>query len=207
MGGQSLAGELAIIVIHRMARIGLGNAERRRIFLKAWAKAWRRHVVLAGQIGDQATVIALIELGPIGVAQAVERGESLIGLAVGLLHPGAGERRGEIGDRPLARRREILFGVLVAALLERLAAEQEAGDPVGRLDLDQFLGKLDGAIPMGGGGLEQEGLLENDLVAGILGQSLGIEIGGGNGVVVAAGHAPGQIVAEQRAGIVWTPPK
>ena len=170
--------------------------------MKACGKSLARHVVLAGQVGDQGAVIALIELGPVGVAQAVERGEGLVGLAVGLLHPGAGEGRGEIGDRSLARRGEILVGVLVAALLERLAAEQEAGDAVGRLDLDQLLGKLDGAIPMGGGGLEQEGLLENDLVVGILGQSLGIEIGGGDGVVVAAGHAAGQIIAEQRAGIV-----
>src|SRR6185312_7908559 len=67
-----------------------------------------------------------------------------------------------------------------------VAAQQELGNAVRRLDLDDVLGERDGAIPMRRGGLEQEGLLENDLVTGILGQGFGIEIGGGNGIVVAA---------------------
>jgi hypothetical protein len=111
-------------------------------------------------------VVALIELGPVGIAQTVERGEGLVRLAVGFLHPGAGECRGEIGDGSLAGGGEMLVGFLEVALLESLAAEQEAGDPVRGLDLDQLLGEVDGAIPMRRRRLEQEGLLENDLVGG-----------------------------------------
>src|SRR3990172_8873243 len=138
--------------------------------------------MLAGDVGDERTVIALIELSPIGIAQTVEGG-------------------GEIGDRSLARRGEMLVCLLVIALLEGLAAEEELGDPMSRLDLDESLGELDGTIPMGRGRLEQEGLFENDLVAGIPGQRLGIEIGCGNRVVVAASHTPREIVAKQGPGV------
>ena len=148
VGLQSLAGELAVVVVERVARIGVGHSQRRRILLEGLGESLARRVMLAGKVGDQRPMIALIELRPVGIAQTVERGEGLVGLAVGLFHPGAGERRSEIGDRPLARRGEILVGLLVPALLEGLAAEQEAGDAVGRLDLDEFLGKLDRAIPM-----------------------------------------------------------
>ena len=92
-------------------------------------------------------------------------------------------------------------GLLVAALLEGLATEQEAGEPVGGIVLDEILGKLDRAVPMGRGRLEQEGLLENDLVPGVLGQRPGIELGSGGKVMVAASHAAGKIVAEKRAAI------
>src|SRR5262245_354414 len=144
-------------------------------------------------------MVALIELGPIGVAQAVERGKGVVRLTVGLLYPGTGERRGEVGDRPLARRGKMLVGFLVVALLERLAAEQELADAVRRLNFDELVGKLDGAIPMGRGCFEQKGLLENDLVAGIPSKGLGIEIGGGLHVVIAASKAPRKIVAEKSA--------
>ena len=107
--------------------------------------------------------------------------------------------RSAIGS--LAGGGEMLVGFLEVALLESLAAEQEAGDPVRGLDLDQLLGELDGAIPMRRCRLEQEGLLENDLVGRILGERLGIEVGGGDRVMVAAGEAAGKIIAEQRAGV------
>jgi hypothetical protein len=55
---------------------------------------------------------------------------------------------------------------------------------------------------MGRGRLKQEGLFENDLVAGIPGQRLGIEIGGGDRVVVAASHTPREIVAKQGPGVL-----
>src|SRR3989304_4135170 len=123
MSLQRLAGELAIAGVHRMARVGVGHPERRWILLEGLGESLARHVMLAGDVGDERTVVALIELGPVGIAQAVEGGESLAGLAVGLLHPGAGEGRGEIGDRPLARRGEMLVSFLVIALLEGLTEE------------------------------------------------------------------------------------
>ena len=52
-----------------------------------------------------------------------------------------------------------------------------------RLDLNELVRELDGAIPMGRGRFEQEGLLENDLVTRIAGKGLGIEVGCGNRVV------------------------
>ena len=70
-----------------------------------------------------------------------------------------------------------------------------------RLDLDELLGKLDSAIPMRRRGLEQEGLLEDDLVAGILGERLRVKVRRHCSVMVAAGQAAGEIVAEQRARI------
>src|SRR4029450_8915407 len=146
--------------------------------------------MLASHVGDQSAMVALIELGPVGIAQAVKHGECVVGLAVGLLHPSSSKRRGEVGDRALARRGEMLVGFLVLTLLECLAAEKELADPVRRLDLDELVGELDGAIPMGRGRFEQEGLPQNDLGAWIAGEGLGIEIGGGLSVVVAAGKAP-----------------
>ena len=198
---ERLAGELAVVLVDRMARIGVGHPERRRVLLEGLGEGLACDVMPAGDVGDQRAMIALIELRPIGVAQAVERREGVVGLAGGLLHPGAGERRGQIGDRTLAGGGEMLVGFLVVAALEGIAAKQELGDAMRRLDLDEVLGERDGAVPVRGGSLEQEGLLENDLVAGILGQGLGIEVGGGNGVVVAAGHPARQIVAEQGAGL------
>ena len=73
---------------------------------------------------------------------------------------------------------------------------------MGRIGLYQFLGKLDRAVPMGRGRLEQEGLLQNHLILGILGERLGIEIGGDYCVMVAARERPGKIIAEQRTAVV-----
>ena len=155
----------------------------------------------AGEIGDQGAMVALIELGPIGVAQGVEHGERLVGLSGRLLHPGPRQDRGEIGDRPLARRGEMLVGFLVFALLEGVAAEQELGDAVVRLAFDQIARKLDGAIPVSGRRLEQEGLLQDQLVVGVFGERPRIEIGRGGGVVVAARYPARQVIAEQVARI------
>jgi len=55
---------------------------------------------------------------------------------------------------------------------------------------------------MSGRGFEQEGLLQDHLVAGIFGQRLAVEIRGGGGVMIATRDASGQIIAEQRAGIL-----
>ena len=68
------------------------------------------------------------------------------------------------------------------------------------LKFDQLLGELDGLVPIGGGRLKQEGLLEDQLVLGILGERPRIEIGGSGSVVVVAGNAAGEIIAKQRAG-------
>ena len=168
--------------------------------MKAWAKA-TRDFTLAGHIGDQRAMVALIELRPVGIAQRIEGGERLVGLAVRLLHPGPRQDRRQIGNRTLTRRGEVLVGFLVVAALERLAAEQELRDAVRRLDLDQIARELDGAVPIGRRRFKQEGLLEDQLVARILGERPRIEIGRGRGVVVAAGHATGEIVAEQSAGL------
>ena len=133
MGLEGLAGELAVVVVHRVARIGVGHPERDGILLEGLGESLARDVVPAGDVGDQSAMIALIELRPIGIAQAVESGESVVGLAGGLLHPGAGERRGQIGDRTLARSGEMLVGFLVVAALEGIAAKQELGDAVRRV--------------------------------------------------------------------------
>ena len=146
-------------------------------------------------------MVALIELRPVRVAQRIEGGERLVGLAVRLLHPGPRQDRRQIGNRALTRRGEVLVGFLVVAALERVAAEQELRDAVRRLDLDQLARELDGAIPIGSRRFKQEGLLEYQLVAWVLGERPRIEIGRGRGVVVAAGHATGEIVAEQSAGL------
>src|SRR4029079_14033909 len=113
-----------------------------------------------------------------------------------------GECRGEIGDGSLTGGGEMLVGFLEVALLESLAAEQEAGDPVRGLDLDQLLGEVDGAIPMRRRRLEEEGLLENDLVGRILGQRLGIEVGGGDRVMIAAGEAARKIITQARVAVL-----
>ena len=97
----------------------------------------------------------------------------------------------------------MLVGLLVVALLESLAAEQELGDAMRRLDLDQLAGELDGVVPVRRGGLEQEGLLKDQLVVGILGERPRIEVCCSGGVVVAARHAPGEIIAEQSAGLAF----
>src|SRR6516162_2736732 len=113
-------------------------------------------------------MIALIELRPIRIAQRVESGERFIGLATRLVHPGARQYRSQIGDRPLARRSEMFVGVLVVATLEGVAAKQKLGDTMRRLDLDQLARELVGAVPIRRCRFKQEGLLENDLVVGIL---------------------------------------
>src|SRR4030067_2388060 len=112
MSLQRLAGELAIVGVHRMARVGVGHPERRWILLEGLGEGLARHVMLAGDVGDERTVVALIELSPIGIAQTVEGGEGLVGLAVGLPHPGAGGGGGEIGDASRGRRPEKLGWLL-----------------------------------------------------------------------------------------------
>jgi hypothetical protein len=67
-----------------------------------------------------------------------------------------------------------------------------------RLDLDQLTGEFRCVVPVGGGGLEQEGLLHDQLVTGVLGKSGRIKGRSGDGVVIAARDTPGQVVAEQR---------
>ena len=165
MGLERLLGELAVVGVHQVPRIGVGHPQGRRVLLEGLGEGDPRHVALAGHIGDQRAVVALIELCPVGIAQRIEGGECLIGLAVRLLHPGPRQDRRQIGDRTLTRRGEMLVGFLVVAALERLAAEQELRDAVRRLDLDQLARELDGAIPIGGRRLKQEGLLEDQLVA------------------------------------------
>ena len=162
-----------------MARIGVGHSERGRVSLEGLREGLARQLVAPGHVGDQGAVIALIVLRPIGAAQRVERGERIAMLAVGLLHPGAGERRGEIGDGALAGGGEMLLRLLVVGLLEGLEAEHELGDAMRRLDGGELVGELDGAIPMRRGGLKQEGLLEDDLVLGVVGERLGVELGRG----------------------------
>ena len=68
VGLQRLERELAVIVVHRVAGIGLGHPERAGILLEGLGKGRPRHVVLAGEVGDEAAMIALIELRPVGVA-------------------------------------------------------------------------------------------------------------------------------------------
>ena len=149
-----------------MPGVGIGHPERRRVLLEGLGEGHAGHFVLAGDVGDQRAVVALIELCPIGVAQTVEGGEGLVGLAVGLLHPGARERRRQIGDRTLAGGGEMLVGFLVVAALEGIAAKQELRDAVRRLDLDQLAWRARMArSQMRRRRLEQEGLLEDDLVA------------------------------------------
>ena len=173
-----------------MTGIGIRHSEGRRVLLEGLREGDARGFALACHVGDQGAVIALIELRPVGIAQAVEGGERLVGLAGGLLHPGAGQDRGEIGDRALAGRGEMLVGLLVVALLESLAAEEELRDAMRRLDLDQLAGELDGVVPVRCSGLEQEGLLKDQLVVGILGERPRIEVCCSGGVVVATRHAP-----------------
>ncbi len=145
-------------------------------------------------------MIALIVLSPVGAAQTVERGEGLAVLAVGLLHPGAGQRRGQIGDGPLARGREALFRLLVVRLLEGLDAEQELSDAMGGLRLNQILGQRHRPIPARRRGFQQERLLEDDLVGRIAGQRLRIELRRSERVMTAPGDAAGKIAAEKAAG-------
>ena len=95
----------------------------------------------------------------------------------------------------------MLVGFAELALLEGLAAQQELCDAVLWLDLDQRFGKLDGAVPMRRGGLQEEGLLEDDLVGRVLSERFGIEVGRRNGVMVATRHAARKVVAKQRAGV------
>ena len=190
VGLQRLLGELAVVGVERVTGIGVGHSEGRRVLLEGLREGDARRFALAGDIGDQRAVIALIELRPVCVAQTIQGGERLIGLSGSLLHPGARQDRGQIGNRALARRGEMLVGLLVVALLESLAAEQELRDAMRRLDLDQLAGELDGVVPVCRGGLEQEGLLKDQLVVGILGERPRIEVCCSGGVVVAARHAP-----------------
>src|SRR4029079_3260145 len=123
VGLERLARELAVILIYRMARTSVPQPKRTRILLEGLGESLAGDVVLAGHVGDQSAVVALIELGPVGIAQAVERGERIVGLSTGALHPSASKCRGEVGDRALARRGEMLVGPLIVTLLECLAAE------------------------------------------------------------------------------------
>ncbi len=149
MGLQRSPGQLAVLGIHRVARISVGDPERGRILFECLGVGPARDVALAGDVGDQRAVVTLIELRPIGIAELVERGKGFLGLAGGLMHPGAGERRSEIGDRPLPCLGKMPVSLFITAFHEGLTAEQEAGDPVGGIVLDQVLGKLDGVVPIG----------------------------------------------------------
>jgi hypothetical protein len=61
----------------------------------------------------------------------------------------------------------MLVGILVVTVLEGVAAEQELRDAVRWLDLDQLTRELDGAVPIGGRRLEEEGLFEDEFVVRI----------------------------------------
>ena len=173
-----------------MARIGVGHSQRGRISLEGLRESLACQLVAAGHVGNERAVIALIVLCPIGAAQRVERGEHLAMLAVGLFHPGAGQCGGEIGDGALTGSREMHLRRFVVGLLEGLEAQHELGNPMRRLDGGELVGELDGAIPIRRGGLKQEGLLEDDLVLGVAGERLGVELGRGQRIVVPRATRP-----------------
>ena len=71
-GLQGLPGELGIIRIDGVTRVSLGHPERARILLEGLGQGFACGLALAGHVGDQTAVIALIILRPIGTAQTVK---------------------------------------------------------------------------------------------------------------------------------------
>ena len=115
-------------------------------------------------------MIALIELRPIGVAQTIEGGERLSVLPAACCTQARARIEVEIGDRSLARRGEMLVCLLVSPCLK---ASQPSRNCAMRCDgstLTSSRASLMALVPIGGSGLEQESLLEDQLVLGILGE-------------------------------------
>ena len=69
-------------------------------------------LLVAGEIEDQAGVQVLEQRVPVGALQLVDRLDRGLGFAGAVARPGGEQGRGEIGDRPAHRLRQVLLARL-----------------------------------------------------------------------------------------------
>ena len=109
------AGELGVARLNGVAREGERSAQRAAVLAEHALVGGASVGPAAGEIGDQRAMVAQIELRPFGLLGGFERRERGIGIALGLLDPGDGERACQLADGTAARCLEMLFGLLEGA--------------------------------------------------------------------------------------------
>ena len=135
---------------------------------------------------------------PVRALQLVDRLDRGLGLARAMARPGGEEGCCEISDRPAHRLREVLLRRLIFLLLERLHADDQAGDPVVAVNRGDLLGKPRRFLDVAFRQHREEGALQEFVVLRIVTQRCAIVGRGGPGIPLRAGVARGEIAAGHR---------
>ncbi len=124
--------QLCIAGMAGVAGVGQRDAQRALVVLGDALVGGARLRGAAGDIGNQGAMIAQEVRRPIRQLLAVQEIERLLGLVLRLINPGARQRARQFADRMAARLLEMIFGFLVAALLEGRRAPGMRGRCGGR---------------------------------------------------------------------------
>ena len=152
-------------------------------------------LLVAGEVVDHAGMQVLEDRVPVRAGKLVDRRHGALGVAGAIHGPGREQRRGQIGDRPADRLRQVAArgGILLA--LERLHADHQPGDAIVLVGLHDALGKFHRFVDIAVDQQRQEGAVEQLAVFRVALERRAVIGGGRRRVALLAGVAGGEITA------------
>ena len=152
-------------------------------------------LLVAGEVVDHAGMQLLEDRVPVRPGEPVDRRHRALAVAGAIHAPGREQRRGQIGDRPADRLRQIAArgGILLA--LERLHADHQPGDAIVLVGLHDAFGIFHRFVDIAVDQQRQEGAVEQFAVFRVALERRAVIGGGRGGIALLAGMAGGQIAA------------
>ena len=195
----NLLGLPLVPVPRQEAPVGVDEPQRGPVGVVGRGEPRARGRLVAHHVGDQPGM-EIPERDEIIVREAIAIFDRL--LLVAAAGPGPGRQQGR---EDVAARRGAVLGELRARLrplvaLQRLHAEHEMGEPVGRLLREQPVGQSEGIEHVAVGQRRDEGALDELRVARVETQRLAREGGGGRRVVIGTGDDGGEVIAGRAVG-------
>ena len=193
-----------ILVARQPASVGFGDAQHGIIELVGTLEAGAGVLFLAREVEHHAGVQVLEDRIPLRAGELVDAGDGRLGVAGAIDGPAGQQRCHQVGDRPADRLVDIQLRGGIFLQLEILHADDETRDPVGFIDGEDALGKLDGLVDVAVSDRGDERPIQQLIVLRIAAQRREIKGRRGVGVALDAGVTGGQIAARrgQRSQII-----
>src|SRR4029079_10621130 len=135
---------------------------------------------------------------PVGALQLVDRLDGGLGFVCAIAPPGGEQGGGKVGNRAAHRLGEVLLRDRVFLLLERVYADNEAGNAVVLVELEDLLGEPDGFLDVALRKHRKEGTFQQFRVLRVA-TKRGAIIGSRRpGVALRTGVARGEIASGRR---------
>ncbi|WP_338084156.1 hypothetical protein [Azospirillum baldaniorum] len=199
-GAEGLV-ELARLVLAAGALVeaadDLDDAQR-RLLVEHAGEALRGGVLAPAQLQQQ-TGVQVVQGGEAaGGGERLQRLQRRVGLALRGGQPSVDQRADVFRHAFLGHARGHGLGFLQLAAGQIVGGQQGDGHLRVVVLLQQPLGEVDGGVELPFAQLQQVGAAQQRQVAGVGGQGVRHEQGGGGPIVLALGEAPGQIAAGRR---------